>query len=299
LVGRLSRLSRADLGVFRGRAAVEAGISRKRLVGYLRAGVIERVLPDTYRMTAVAPTREQFLRAALLWAGDDSAAADRSAGVVYRLEGVTTADPEIVVPATNRVRHPDVRVHRVRDGRALMVRTHRGFRVTGVEATLVALAASLDGEAFEIACEDARRRRLTSVGALRAYLDRFGTRGMPGITATRQLLDELDPVHPSKSTLEVKMRRLLVVHGFTDFVREFPLTGNGRTRFYDFAFQRQRVILETNGRRWHDDPIDYEDDHDKWSIPGRLGYRLVFATWDKVTQHPDELLRELTVTLAA
>jgi very-short-patch-repair endonuclease len=183
--------------------------------------------------------------------------------------------------------------------RPSMVRHWNGIRVTGVEATLVALAASLDGEAFEIACEDARRRQLTSVAALHTYLDRFGKRGMPGITATRALLDELDPVHPSKSTLEVKMRRLLVAHGFTDFVREFPLTWNGCTRFYDFAFQRPRVILETNGRRWHDDPTDYEDDQEKWSIPGRLGYRLVFATWDKVTQRPDELLHELTATLAA
>ena len=32
---------------------------------------------------------------------------------------------------------------------------------------------------------------------------------------------------------------------------------------------------------------------------GRLGYRIVFATWDKVTRQPDELLRELAATLAA
>ncbi len=58
---------------------------------------------------------------------------------------------------------------------------------------------------------------------------------MPGITPTRRLLDQLDPVHPSRSTLEVKARRLLVAHGLTDFVREYPLAWNGRTRNYDFA----------------------------------------------------------------
>jgi very-short-patch-repair endonuclease len=197
------------------------------------------------------------------------------------------------------MRSTDVIVHRVADLRPSMVRHWNGIRVTGVEATLVALAASLDGEAFEIACEDARRRRLTSITAVRAYLDRFSKRGIPGVATTRRLLAQLDPRHPSKSTLEVQARRLLVAHGFSDFVREFPLTWNGRTRFYDFAFTSQRVILETNGRRWHDDPNDYEDDQEKWSIPGRLGYRLVFATYDKVTQRPDELLRELTATLAA
>ena len=43
----------------------------------------------------------------------------------------------------------------------------------GVEPTLVALAASLDSEAFEVACEDPRRRRLTTITSLRSYLDQF------------------------------------------------------------------------------------------------------------------------------
>jgi very-short-patch-repair endonuclease len=110
-------------------------------------------------------------------------------------------------------------------------------------------------------------------------------------------------VHAARSTLEVKTRRLLVAHGLTDFVRELPLVWRGRTYLFDFAFQRSRTILETNGRRWHDDATDYEHDneHDneKWSVPGRHGYRLVLATWDKVTRQPVQLLHELRATLAA
>jgi very-short-patch-repair endonuclease len=180
-----------------------------------------------------------------------------------------------------------------------MVRTLGGLRATGVEATLLRLAHLLDEEAFEVACEDARRRRLTSVPALRAYLERFGQRGRPGVAPLRRLLDQLDPLHPARSTLEVKARRLLVAHGITDFVREFPLGWNGRTYRYDFAFPRTKTILETNGRRWHDDARDYEHDNEKWSVPGRHGYSIVLATWEKVTRLPDDLLRELAATMAA
>jgi very-short-patch-repair endonuclease len=91
----------------------------------------------------------------------------------------------------------------------------------------------------------------------------------------------------------------LVANGINNFVREFPLEWNGRTYLYDFAFERQRTILETNGRRWHDDPTDYERNNEKWSVPGRHGYRIVFATWNKVTRQPDQLLEELTTTLQA
>jgi hypothetical protein len=159
----------------------------------------------------------------------------------------------------------------------MMVRTHRGLRVTGPEATLVRVAHLLDTEAFEIACEDARRRGLTSVSALEAYIDRFGGKGVTGVAPMRALLRQLDPVHPSRSTLEVKSRRLLVAHGLGDFVREYPLAWNGRRYLYDFAFPLRRTILETNGRRWHADPNDYEHDNEKWSVPGRHGFKLVLA----------------------
>src|SRR4051812_40227662 len=297
-VAALSRLSAASLGVFRGRAACVEGVTRDQLARLRADGVIERVHPDVYRMTAVAPSHEQAVRAALMWVGDAAAATSRSGAVLYGLEGVTpAAKPTIAVPYGIRARsqHIDVR-HGTRG--ALMVRRVRGVPVTGPEYTLLWLAHELDEEALEIACEDARRRGLTSVPALRAYLHRYGTRGRPGVAALRRLVDQLDPKHPARSKLEVLTRRLLVAHRMTDFVREFPLDWNGRTYCFDFAFPAERTILETNGRRWHDDPADYEDDHEKWSVPGRHHYRIVFATWDKVTQHPEALIDELLATLS-
>jgi hypothetical protein len=298
-IGKLSRLSAGSLGVFRGSAAVALGVSRNQLAALVAAGVIERELPDVYRMTVVRRSAEQRLRAALHWAGDLAIAAGLSSGELYGLEGVHAPVPEIVVPRSARVRSRTVVVHRHDDVAPLMIRTYRGVRVTGVEATLVALAHALDSEAFEVACEDARPRRLTGAPALRAYAARFGRRGLPGLRATRDLLDELDPVYAARSTLEVKTRRLLVAHGITGFQREFPLAWRGRVHRFDFAFESTRTILETNGRRWHDDATDYEHDNEKWSVPGRHGYRLVLATWAKVTRRPEQLLEELAATFAA
>jgi very-short-patch-repair endonuclease len=122
---------------------------------------------------------------------------------------------------------------------------------------------------------------------------------MRGVVPARDLVSQLDPVYAARSMLEVKTRRLLVANGFTDFLREFPLDWNGRRYLFDFCFAPSRTILETNGRRWHDDPTDYERDNEKWSVPGRHGYKLVFATWEKVTKHPDDLILELAATMAA
>ncbi len=149
----ISRLSAASLGVFRGTAATDLGVSRNQIAALRAAGVIERVFPNTYRMTAIAPSHEQSLRAALLWAGPEAAAAGRSAGEVYALDGVVASVPEIVLPRPVHARSAPVIVRRSEDAAALMLRQRNGIRVTGIEATLLALAASLDDERFEIACE--------------------------------------------------------------------------------------------------------------------------------------------------
>ena len=292
----LSRLSHQHCGVFRIEEANAVGVTANQVQGLRRSGVVERVLPNTYRLLAVPHSAEQDLRAALMWVGDRAAVAGRSAAVRYRLEGVRAPRPEIVVPLGRRARTTFATVYHG-DPRALMVRMVDGLPTTGVEATLLRLAHLLDPEAFEIACEDARRRRLTSVPALRRYLERHARRGRVGVASLRRALDELDPEHPARSVLEVRTRRLLVAHGLDDFVREFPLEWRGHTYRYDFAFPTHRVILETNGRRWHDDATDYEHDNEKWSVPGRWGYRIVFATWGKLDRRPEELIDELRAAM--
>jgi hypothetical protein len=253
---QLSRLSERSCGVFRAETANAAGVTPNQLARLTRQGVIERMLPHTYRMTAVRTSSEQQLWIALSWAGDAAAVAGRSAGQRYGLEGVRALRPEIVVPHRTRARTDFAQVY-FGDRRALMIRSVSGLPTTGVEATLLRLAHELDDEAFEIACEDARRRQLTSIPALRRYLERHARRGRPGVGALRHMLTELDPEHPARSTLEVLTRRLLVAHGLDDFVRELPLTWNGRTHRYDYAFPSRRIILETIGRRLHDDASDY------------------------------------------
>ena len=182
--------------------------------------------------------------------------------------------------------------------RLSMMRRHRGLLVTGVEPTLVAFAALLDAGATR----DRVRRRpsppLTSVPALRAYLARFGRARpprrrchAPPARGTRPDARELDAGGEDPPAARRERHHRLRA--------QFPLEWNDRTYRYDFAFEQERTILETNGRRWHDDPADYEHDNEKWSVPGRHGYRIVFATWEKVTREPQQLLRELAATMAA
>jgi len=76
-VAILTHLAEPSFGTFRSPAAVANGVSRKQLGTLQQQGFIERVLPDTYRVTASTPSHDQTLCAALQWAGAQ-AVGDRS-----------------------------------------------------------------------------------------------------------------------------------------------------------------------------------------------------------------------------
>lgn len=288
--------------MFTGAEAMKLGVNRNQLARLTERGVLRRVLPAVYALASVRVSPRQTLRAALLWGGDKSAAACRTAGYVYDFEGIAPPSlPQISLPHSKRKRDRRITIIECRDEGAMMVRTYNGVRVVGVEACLVQLAAALHGddgdEALEIACEDARRRRLTGMPALRKYLDVHGGRGRDGVARLRALLDELDPKHPSRSTLEVKTRRLLAASGLPKFEREVPLTWRGTTRYFDFGRPDDKLVLECNSKRWHDDPADYVDYNDKASIPGKLGWTIIFITWDEVMKRPDKLVADIRAAL--
>src|SRR6185503_11085551 len=118
----ISLLCRDTAGAFRGRDAVALGITRNQLARLASTGVIVRTFPDTYCLTAVRTSAERQLHAALLWAGDEAAAAARSAAAVYGIEGVAFPRlPEIVLSSASDRRCAGVTVHRGRSRAALMV----------------------------------------------------------------------------------------------------------------------------------------------------------------------------------
>ena len=161
--------------------------------------------------------------------------------------------------------------------------------MTGVEPTLVALArgARAGGVRDRVRGRAAAAAHVGAVARVRTSTQ-LAARSTRRRRAARVSSTSSIPCIAARSTLEVKTRRLLVAHGFTDFVREFPLAWSGRTlplrlRVRTAAARSSRPTAAAGTTT----PRDYEHDNEKWSVPGRHGYRIVFATWDKVTRDPE------------
>ena len=281
-------------GVFRIEDANAAGVTANQVHGFAGDGVIERVLPNTYRLLAVR---------AIVGAGPA-----RRAPVGGRWCGRRGSIGRSALPAGGRPRDEarDRGAHTARalvrrsrrvyhgERRALMVRMVNGLPTTGVEATLLRLAHVLDSEAFEIACEDARRRRLTSIPALQRYLERHA---QARTTRRRARCAERSP-SSIRSTRRDRRWRSRPDDSSSHMVSTTSCassrsTWKGRTYRYDFAFPRRRGSSRRTVAVGTTTPTDYEHDNEKWSVPGRYGYRIVFATWAKIDRHPESLIDEL------
>jgi very-short-patch-repair endonuclease len=65
----------------------------------------------------------------------------------------------------------------------------------------------------------------------------------------------------------------------------------------DIFWPDQRLIVELDGREYHDDEDAFEDDRDKDADLVAAGFRVVRVTWNRLTQEPEReaaRLRRLT-----
>jgi very-short-patch-repair endonuclease len=249
------------------------------------------VLPGVLRIAGAPTSREQEFRSAILWAGHGALVSHRAAGELWPFDGVTATKPEITLPASVVKRVPQVIVHHTRTSLAER-RTRRGLPTTTPERTIIDLAGALRAEPLEIAFESARRDRLVTTKSVDRALERLGSRGRDGTASLQTLLNFLADEPPCESALEVITARMLRASDLPTPQRQVEVTAFGRKYRLDFAWPDARVALECDGRKWHES--DFERDRRRWSaISAATGYRIVWATWQRVRREPEQILAEL------
>jgi very-short-patch-repair endonuclease len=99
---------------------------------------------------------------------------------------------------------------------------------------------------------------------------------------------------PSESALEVLAGRLLRASELPKPERQVWVTAGDKRFRLDFAWPATLVALECDGKKWH----EFETDRRRWSaIASVTGYRIIWATWQRVKREPELLVAELREAL--
>ena len=158
-----------------------------------------------------------------------------------------------------------------------------GLRVTPPARTVADLARVLPLHTVVAAADSSLRLGLVAAAELTAALT--ATRG-PGAAALRMVAAHLDP--RAGSVVESAARVGLQLAGLPAPMSQYEVRSeHGRlVARVDFAWLRERLILEVDGFAFHSDRLAYRRDREKMNELERLGWRVLRVTWEDVVLRP-------------
>ena len=202
---------------------------------------------------------------------------------------------DVTVPVEAGRKINGVRCRRCRYPEPEEVEVLYGVRVTTVARTLVDLAGilhlpalrqvvgrvairrKLDLQAVDIAIYNAKRRR--GLKALEVALAPYRTRD--------------GKVPDLRSDLETLLLPHLLEMGLPRPVTNAPLHIEGERFLVDFFWERERVIVETDGRETHETPTAFQSDRRRDQFLAAAGYRVLRITWIQLQDERDAVLNRI------
>jgi very-short-patch-repair endonuclease len=165
-----------------------------------------------------------------------------------------------------------------------------GIPVTTVPRTLLDLAAVVDRQQLERALEQAEAQRLTDPVSLDELLQRYpGRRGSRKLAKARAR----GARGITRSKLEERFQALLDEAVLPRPELNAPIELNGRQFEADCVWRKQRLIVELDGRAWHDTRQAFERDRERDRLLQAAGWRVVRITWRQLRDDPQAVARDL------
>lgn len=250
---KVARLAGRQLGNFSRAQARGQGASRGLIASRVEARLWIPVFGDVLRLRDAPRNLEQRAMAGVLAIGAPAGASHRTAGALWRLEGVTPpAEPEIITFAKRRVIVPGVRVRRSRHLVMSDITTRGVIPITDAYRTMLDLAAVLSVPALEDALDDAIRRELIVTEVLLDRIEGCPRQGRSGIADLRRLLRKRVDRPVALSGYQNRLRRLLTSNGLPEPLTEYEVWEDGKFLGQpDLAYPSLRIAIEFDGFREH------------------------------------------------
>jgi hypothetical protein len=277
----LARLAGRQHGVVATRQLSALGLARGGVAARARAGRLHRVHRGVYAVGHTVLTVNGRRMAAVLAAGPGAVLSHASAAALWDIRPTSATRIDISVrSAGGRAKRPGLRIHRTPTLQTDEITAHQGIRVTSPARTLLDLASSLPRRALERALDEAEIRELYDRRALEAVaLAHAGEHGARALAEA--LAQDGDPVLTDSELEEI----MLGLCDEQQLERPTPRAWVAGLRV-DFLFAASRLVVETDGYRYHRTRRAFERDRERDAILARAGYRTLRFTHRQLTREP-------------
>ena len=276
----------------------ELGVPR-RTVGRLPDAQWDEVHPGVFVAHA---SSDSFLRR--VWAGflaarRPCAVSHEAAARLHGLAGFASAGVVLTVARHDHHRLEDVRIHQISDmfDRPEQVMTMKDLVVSTVPRTFVDLSRVAKPGRLNYALEEALSSRVTTLDAVASAVYALARPGKPGLRTIVGVLARHQP-GPSVpgSQLERSLLELLRRGGEPPPALQVPLPGRSLDGLVDCYYDRARLILEADGRKWHARITQMKRDIERDAAAAQAGCQTLRLLYEHIVGDPAGTLRTIRAT---
>ena len=261
---RVARIAARQHGVVSIHQLRDAGLSADAVLDRRRAGRLHRLHRGVYAVGHIAPSIERRWMAAVLAHGARAVLSHRSAAALWGLLSAGDAPVDVSIPKrSGRRAREGIRLHRSTSLQLDHVTRRRGIPATTPARTIADL------------------RPLLSAPLLRRAIRQAGVLGLPTGRAVSN--------DRTRSELEHRFLQLCLSHRLPEpdvNVRIGSLT-------VDFLWPEHRLVVETDGYRYHRGPVAFEDDHVRDLELRTRGYDVLRLSYRQVVDEPRKVVGTL------
>jgi hypothetical protein len=293
----LGALATRQYGVIARRQLLALGLTRHQIETMRASRRLHNVHRGVYAVGHRALTHMALWMAAVLACGPDARLSHRSCAALRGLRRTSLAYVEVIVPQ-RRGEIAGVRAYVCRRLQEDDRDEIDGIPCTSVARTLLDLATVVPRRDLERACDEAEVQEVFDLLAIEDLLRRSG--GCRGAAKLRAVLRE----HAIGTTLtrsKLEERTIALLDRFAvarPEVNARVVCRPGVAPEVDFLWRRERVVLETDGIRFHASPRQIERDRRREAELVRAGYRVLRATWRQVEREPRSVALMVRAALA-
>lgn len=262
------------------------------------SGRWERVAVGVCQLAGLPPDRDRPEWIAWLAVGPDAVVSHECAAERHGLGPVNVGRLVFTTKHGDHHRLAGVTVHQLRDVLPHHVAILDGLPTTTIPRTVVDLAAVSGIERLKRIVEGAVNDHRTTDTAIGLVLGDVARRGKRGMRRLGTVLADRAPREPvPDSVLERMLLAAVLGAGNPDPVPQFPHPGRHPIRgCVDFAYPDARLILEADGRRWHQRIADLKRDNARDVEAARAGWLTMRFMWEELQGDPDDVGRAVAET---
>jgi very-short-patch-repair endonuclease len=278
------------------RQLVEAGISDSAVSREVAEARLHPVFPGVYSVGHRYLSPQGRLLAATLACGSGSVVSHGTAAWLYGLSSWKPEEIDVIAPIEAGRKIAGIRRRFVPPPGGREVWRRGGVPLTSPARTIVDCSGS-DPEGIAAAIEQASVLGLLDIGAIDRVLDGPRRRGAKRLRRAIEPWRRYKPGIKIRSRMEAKLLPRLTEAALPIPQTNVPLRLAGKTFEVDFLWRAEKVVVEADGGRFHDNPAAGSRDSDRNHALTAAGYEIPRLGWEDLRDRPEATMRELASLL--